>query len=215
MLRQTSERQFCLDDEVGIAIQKTDFGHHVGLFHRGAEGANSQLHLAWHHRLVVEPIVPPGDGGFTLWSSIQIPKPRLKLLSAQCRLVAQKNEAGIAYGLTSPEGTIDEDGFFIPTSAGAGLTCASFILAVFESARFILLNFDEWIEREDDKEWVAQIVALLRKTGASQEHIEGVENSPAIRFRPSEVTGAAMGESYPATFCSATARGKIVLDNLE
>jgi hypothetical protein len=60
---------------------------------------------------------------------------------------------------------------YIRTAAGEGLTCATFILAVMNSVGIKLLEDETWPVREEDKEWIEQIVGTLAESGVNREHI--------------------------------------------
>lgn len=99
-----------------------------------------------------------------------------------------------------------------------GLTCATFILAVFEAAGISLIKYDTWPEnRPSDFEWQKQIITALRRTrSATPEHIKAVEGDVgSARYRPEEVAGAATANPLPADFPLAAERGQQILERLE
>jgi hypothetical protein len=94
-----------------------------------------------------------------------------------------------------------------------GLTCATFVLAVFHQAGLPLVRYDSWpVNRPGDAEWQESIVNLLERTGAAPEHIAKVKTEiGAVRYRPEEVAGAATSVSIPAEFPSASERAQEIL----
>jgi hypothetical protein len=81
---------------------------------------------------------------------------------------------------------------FVPPSLGKGLTCATYIKAVFLHFGFELLDESTWpLNRPSDRSWQVAVLEELRKR-ASEDHIVALTNDVGARqFRPAEVVGAA------------------------
>jgi hypothetical protein len=159
------------------------------------------LHLAWHECLRDE-VMPLNEGYVWIDPEPAIPAERLQTIAAFCRLVADRNsEHGLPYAFSAPSNWFDPTtGAVQPSPENLGLTCASFVLAVFSAMSISLLNEQTWQARDSDKQWHEEIILLLERR-ASPEHIKRVRDSlPAIRFRPEEVAGAAASDPIPANF---------------
>jgi hypothetical protein len=100
---------------------------------------------------------------------------------------------------------------------GEGLTCATFVMAVFKALGFDLVQCDTWQEREDDKVWKRHIASCLeqwgRETGEDvTEHISVIRNNvDGIRFRPEEVAEGVIDLRAPLEFSDAQDTGKLIL----
>src|SRR4051812_13925299 len=193
----------------GVAIQKTPNGRHLGVLYK-REGSWRLLHLGWHFQLGDHPM--PQLGSQFVWVNPEpvIDEIRLEVLAALCRLISERNvDRGLPYGFSKPHNWFDPaTGAVREFENGMGLTCASFVLAVFSSNGTPLINEDTWRVREDDKQFHNWVIKRMEATRVSPEHLEGMRKSlPAIRYRPEEVAGAAACEVIPANFepCCAKA----------
>ena len=93
---------------------------------------------------------------------------------------------------------------------GEGLTCATYMLEVFDALGFELVLRDTWPVREqEDREWVEWIISELEKNAhCTPEHIQAIRDHPiGVRFRPEEVAGAVASERPPLDFKTAVEAG--------
>jgi hypothetical protein len=143
---------------------------------------------------------------------------RLEQVADICRLVWRANQKqGIPYGFSPPTDCLDADtGEFLIGTTRHGLTCASFVLAVFHRAGLPLVVYENWpTSRPGDREWQAKIMRVLERTGADRAHVDAVRNEVgSVRFRPEEVAAAATASPLPADFKTASERGQQVLERL-
>ncbi|MCR4318522.1 MAG: hypothetical protein NUW37_19440 [Planctomycetes bacterium] len=199
---------------LAIAISEPIPGQrHVGILHRYPdEGELKMLHLQGHHKLSEE--IPTPDSK-ALISSID--EERLVQIAAKCRRIWRANENGkIPYGFSLPTGCFDRVTLkFLIGESKLGLTCASFVLAVFESAGFPLVDYNSWpTNREDDQNWRGAILYILsRDKNVPRSHIDAISSDVGklVRFRPEEVAGAFTSASHPAPFEVAEPRSREVL----
>jgi hypothetical protein len=183
---------------VAIALNRS--GSHVGILHRGnvPDGVEF-LHLAFDHDLRREPANPKYG-----WVEVEIPDARARQIAAFCRLVGDLNPSGIPYAFSAPQGAFDELGLWNLTSLDSGLTCATFVLAVFEGARVRLTDYPTWLPREEDRAFQEGIVDMLRQHGAPANRIAAIKaNIVAVRFRPLEVAASAAATEHNVAFCKA------------
>jgi hypothetical protein len=187
---------------------------HIGILHRTADAEPNLLHLAWHCLLRNEAGIPDY---MHLWTSPAVEPERLRVVAALCRRVWRKNDAGgIPYAFSHPSDSFEAaTGEFLVGPARFGLTCASFVLAVFDAAGLRLVEYDTWVcDRPGDREWQEKIIAKLAGR-ASQEHIDHLRNEiGAVRFRPEEVA-AATTLVLPATYAHTAALGEKIVARLE
>jgi hypothetical protein len=201
-----------------IAIRSvTAEQRHIGVLYRESDADGiCLLHLAWHHQLRNE-----RPGGDYLWVEVAAPRRRLRNVSAICRRILRAAAQGqqIPYAFSQPNDCFDsETGQFLLGPNRLGLTCASFVLAVFETAGLRLAQYETWPhDREGDRAWQAWIVQQLQ-TGpnrASDEHVAAVRSQLGnARFRPEEVAVAATVDPLPADFNVVLPRAEQLLKRL-
>jgi hypothetical protein len=187
---------------------------HIGLVY--GEGENLWiLHLAWHYDLRRE--VPSTyflvEHKFAAW--------RMRQVAARCRQIVKANPKGLPYAFSYPNGCFDQQtGRYLFGSSQIGLTCATFVLAIFEVAGIRLLDIESWpSNRDGDSEWQEVVLLHLRQGRdngrVTQEHIDDVEKQVgAVRCRPEEVAGSTAWETHPIQFDLAVQLGEQVLAHL-
>lgn len=195
---------------IGIAIGKTNGGGlHLGILHSSDQGLHF-LHLEWHHRLKNDSDLR-SFGNYS-WIRCNIDEVLAPQLAAFCRHIAKQNPQ-IPYSLRYLGGKFTREGLLQLKSGEHGLTCATFVLAVFEAVGIEVLDLSSWPQRENDISFHKLVVMLLqKKPAASPDHVENVKNEVGCaRFRPEEVAGGCWGPDYPCDFTEARRRGEIIL----
>lgn len=185
---------------------------HIGVLHGVPSTHPQMLDLAWHHKLRNN----PADGRY-LWVDPDVPTARLKQVAALCRRVWRANGRGrIPYAFSPPNGSLDEvTGAILLGPSMHGLTCASFVLAVFGASGLHLVEYDTWpIGRPGDEQWQRGIVDLL-KDQASQDHVEAITaDIGTVRYRPEEVAAAAALPNPPNAFSVTESTAMQILELL-
>ena len=210
------ERALSSIAHAAVAIRTVDPGQrHVGVLHRDV-GSDEVLllHLAWHHDLRNQ---SPGKSYF--WIDIPLPTRRLRQVAAICRKVWRSNGRAVPYAFSPPNDCFDQlTGRFLIGPSRFGLTCATFVLAVFEAAGLPLVQYETWpIHRAGDREWQEHVVRQLQESNppASAEHIVAVQGQiGGERFRPEEVAAAASVEELPVAFPTANGLSEELLRRL-
>lgn len=184
---------------------------HIGILHRRGDSSKIEfLHLAWHYELRNE---PPRRGYF--WGDPRVPVPRLRQVAARCRQIVRNNPAGIPYAFSPASECFDpETGKFLLGPTRHGLTCATFVLAVFQSIGLELLRSETWpTSRPGDREWQESVISVLEQySSAPLEHIEALRDElGAVRIRSEEVAAAAIAPNIPAEFASVADRANQIL----
>jgi hypothetical protein len=209
-LHSSTKQPFQAEKRADIAIKRLRSGQcHVGILHSEETTAGSRtnhvtqmLHLWWHLDLRNDAY----DSSYH-WVEVTLPLLRLKGIATRCRQVWEWKENGgtIPYGFTTPTGCINvKDGEFLFGPTSVGLTCSSFVLAVFHMTGNKLLDYSAWPSLPDDREWQEDVVSRLKNHGASPEHVEAVRNEiGSVRYRPEHVAGAAMANPLPAAYMVA------------
>ncbi|MEQ8455545.1 MAG: hypothetical protein RLO52_19540 [Sandaracinaceae bacterium] len=135
----------------------------------------------------------------------------LNFLGALCREI-RDGAPELPYGFGN--GSFDRvNGTYVQAGAPRGLTCATFVLALFAAYEIDVVDLEEWPPRREDAEWQRSILCTLKAQfpGASDRayfaHIEA-DIGNCVRVRPEEVAGAASRDTFPADFATAEALGR-------
>lgn len=206
---------------IAIAISGNSSQRHVGLLFRTNISKDPRyLHLAFHYRLKCED--PSNEywldcPGFTEDEQLQ--------LATWFKKIIKVNGEKIPYGISySPDTYFDNNsGRYIESNDHCGLTCATFVMALFKDFGFSIINPDTWIARQNDQEWHCQIVKAMKHDQIknpnlySDDHINRQISliGIAISFRPEEVAAAAnIMQNVPATFEQIEPLGHDVLSKM-
>jgi hypothetical protein len=135
----------------------------------------------------------------------------LQIFAETASRIWDKNAGkGIPYGFFYTGASVFNGDLTFKDQEGAGLTCATFLLAFFAELGYDLIDIEGWQPREDDTQWQTFILSQL--SGAlGEEKAKTMEASigVAFRFRPEEVTGSYSGyEGAPLDFNDAVVMGE-------
>jgi hypothetical protein len=160
---------------------------HCGVIYRPDAELVRFLHLAFHFDLKDEVL-----NGTYWWAPSGLDQENQRLLAAFAIVIAEGHPS-IPYGFDMDGVIFDKaSGALLPAPPGRGLTCATFVLAMFRTYGFEPLLSQSWEIRLEDDQWQAQILAYMQANGASPEHLEAIRSAePNKRFRPEEVVGTA------------------------
>lgn len=185
-------------DGVGVAIGRPDSRYeqqHIGLLFIDADGQPKFLHLAWHYQLKKD---SPDDN--YLWLDTSLDSINKVHLATFCASIFESNPNGIPYGVCIDGASFSEEGFFIAEEKYAGMTCATFVINVFHSQGFLIIDSEKWSVRETDRAWQEQILRIL-ENHAPKEYVESqkqrIQQGHVARFRPEEVAIAAALSNAP------------------
>lgn len=185
---------------VGVAIKRASHNQlHVGILYR-IDSSLRLCHLAWHHRLEDSPFMCNADYYLDDCGIFRDDSINAQVFAARMLTIAKTKQ--IPYGVAYAGSVFSGDGAFegFP-KFGMGLTCATFVIAVFHSAGYVIVDLDTWIGREEDAEWQERIIDTLERHGASSEHVEAARMQiTGVRYRPDEVAAAAADGEPPLSF---------------
>jgi hypothetical protein len=201
---------------IGIGIAVHQSSSHIGMLYRTAEGEPAKiLHLAWHHQLSSD----HPSTSYPCWVRPRIPDERALAIAAFCRRIWKKaSQDQVPYGFSVPSAFFDYSGALISGPAKVGLTCASFVLAVFDGAGLPLVRMDEWPPPTlVDKARQRELLDELRKSSnVSPAHLSALETEIGnVRYRPLEVAGAGTAEILPASHAYASEMASKIKDFLD
>jgi hypothetical protein len=210
-------------DIVGIGIQSVSSNNneqHVGVLYRNNDNKIKLLHLAFHKLL--------REDDFSdqfLWVDISLDKANKMHFATICQLIINSNQNGIPYGLGVDDSKFGNQGQFTPAGEFAGLTCATFIMQLFHSQGFYIVDIEKWKKRKSDKKWQIQIMQRVEKyikdKGLTKPYTSDFINyqkrlirNGSARYKPEEVTAAAALENPPHDFHSIRPHANQILNQL-
>lgn len=183
-------------------------------------GYCGELHLAFHNKTVFSNVFEEADK--YIWDAPRgIPLSRLKALAAKCVSIIKKiDQQNIPYAIEykgmrkfNGEGIYDD----YRTGSEFGLTCATFILAIFDSAGLNLLEWENWPVRSNDSVWFDELIRYIdtararRWTVMSDEHYNNLKSEANCKkIRPEEVFSAVYSIASPQKFCCSEMIGPFV-----
>jgi len=188
---------------VGVAVKviRADIrAMHAGLLYAHSDGEIRFAHLAFHHDLRNDP-APVAQGYF--WSICEwLSDPEMK---DSAQFVANYIESvvrnsAVNYGFDPAGVGFDPSGQFYCLDPAKGLTCATFISAVFQSVGFPIVNLSAWPIREGDVAWRDYVLEMLTLNGR-QDRAKELENEEvSFRLTPAEAAVAASAKTVPVTY---------------
>ena len=169
------------------------------------------LHLAGHYRLRFQSF------SFNYqWVQVKRHKAILKQLAIICSHIADENPQ-VPYGFDPTGVTIDPatGKVFVPSS-GKGLTCASFIMAIFGSQGLPLLKEREWSSTANAAWQQAMFEQLKADPRVDPNHLAAMINDvgQVRRFSPEEVAGSSHEAAWPVGFKRAQAAAYKITNKL-
>lgn len=190
----------------GVSLYSRPGQQHAAIVFKDREKKSlSLLHLASHYDLRLE----PWKASYKCVPCQNFDDDELLYFAEHASKVYSENSGGIPYGFEyTGASAFNGDAKFIDTP-GAGLTCATFILAFFEDLGYEVLDLETWGTSPEDKKWQDDIFGLLCQVmspeyAAEQYHLIG----NAVRYKPEEVVGAvAVYDNDAITFTDASALG--------
>ncbi len=194
---------------VGVGIAVHFSGLHIGVLYRVSENAAVKLlHLAWHNKLRSDDLSPV----YKCWIRPAIADDRSLAIAAYCRRIWKQNERNqLPYGFSHPNKFFDTSGNIIKGPAKIGLTCASFVLAVFEGAGVLLADLEGWPSptQEDMERQRALFDRLEGDDHVERGHVAAVRGELGnTRYHPLDVAGAATADPLPSSYEHAATVGR-------
>ncbi|MEQ1571873.1 MAG: hypothetical protein ABMA64_39970 [Myxococcota bacterium] len=194
-----------------VVLCRTEHGNfHVGLLHRAAPGRAAVLHLGWLDYLSMT------WPWLRLWVCPETEPEKLMTAAGYCRRIWTKfQEKGVfPYALGDFASTFDLSGRLVLAPGSRGLTCATFVMAVFRTSGVELVDEDEWpIRVDDDRGWLQVIAGFARADHLAvlQEQVE----EGVARVHPHELLGACTLSPLPVDFSRVPAAAAQVVAKLD
>jgi hypothetical protein len=202
-------------DFVGVMIWRLPDGPiHVGLIYRTPNLGAFVLHHMGHygHQLKHDQLKRDSPTRGQLCILCNVDPIRVPAMAASFRRLYRKNgNSGLPYGFSSPDqdwfsvvGTIQDGGTKI------GLCCQTFVMAAYRATDLQMVDPLTVPNRPDDAarkqalldKWAEDIATSEPRTRAHFEAVRTQMNQPLCR--PYETAGAALADSYPCDFATAS-----------
>jgi hypothetical protein len=133
---------FSSGETAAVVVAKTTIGFHAGVIYSNvADNTPHVLHLGWNNLLMHEWTLPD-----RCWATPETHPIRLRNVRARCRQIASKfKETGrMPYSLGDSSSRFHFDGTLLLGKESEGLTCATFVLAIFRSVGLELVDVATW-----------------------------------------------------------------------
>ncbi len=213
-----------LPDYVGVAFRRfPDDGYHAAIVYRGSDRRYHLLHLQNHRDLqddprvvvdrtsklrrwvIVTPKILTSDEGVTIAATVARAH-RVNYAKKTIPYSAQYDE-GIRFDPMTLE-AIRESGL-------AGMSCATFVLRLFEAIGIRLLEVGACpASREGDPARRTTLASIVLNAGESDSPVQAeyvLTGRDRPRIRPEEVAGVCLEETYPVSFPLFEHNGKLIL----
>jgi hypothetical protein len=189
---------------LGVGVRRvTPEQHHVAFVYESADGTPRLSHLAFHRRFRGADV---WDGLYFWSSAAGIDELNRKTLAAWLSALAQ-NPPVIDYGLSFAgcEFVQEQNGTysFVAKVPGKGVTCATFIMLVFQTLGLPLFEHHTWPPRPEDAQWQQRILDALAPHMTAEELARVAEDVGCVRYRPIEVAAACSHDAWPMNFETA------------
>lgn len=177
-----------------------------------------ELHLAFHHHFISSDVISTDS---YIWQTPKIHPIRLKNVASKCLSIieVQKNRSNLlpyAFGYSAKR-HFNNEGVYKNYENGEeyGMSCATFILTVFNSVGIDLLDWKNWTDRVEDRPIFEKLLRTLKfglsKGFVSQNHYDNVASEKNVpKIRPEEVFTSSFCLKIPMSFDSCEYMGKYV-----
>ena len=181
---------------------------HAGIIHGDVGSPLSILHLFWHEAIENETFPGSPKWEKMAWAVPELDPAVLPTITGFCRRIA-KVKPKIPYALYCDESVSfsNDAKELIFGKRGFGLTCSTFILAVFQSQLIPLVDYKSWpkLTPKEVQEWKTIIERLFEDLRHhypfTDVHLSKVRKEAVeCRYKPCDVVGACTAPPYPATF---------------
>lgn len=186
---------------------------HTGIIFK-YKGEVHFLHLAWHHILKKE--VPPDVSNYEQIKFLDFPffdlkdesYFRRKAIIPYFLLVHELNNGSIPYAILYHSTKFMETGELDLGEGEFGLTCATFVLAIFQSKGINLIDTETWSHREEDNEFFDSIYGHLENHTSEDHKNHLLSNKECVRYRAEEVAASSTKyDGLPISFNQAEPLG--------
>ena len=194
-----------------VVLCRTEHGNlHVGLLHRVERGRSAVLHLGW---LDYVSMTWPW---LRLWVCPETEPEKLLLAAAHCRSAWARfqTDGTFPYALGDFESTFSETGGLVLANGSKGLTCATFVMAIFRAAGVELVTEADWpIRIDEDRRWLDGVASF-----AHPDHLRALReqvDAGVARVHPHELLAACTLTPLPVAFDRISGHAEAIVVRLD
>lgn len=204
-----------------LFVHPSAVGAHVGIVYAANDdGARRVLHQAWHYdtrdESLGEFLADDGAPSPRFWIGPSQEDDEQNDVRAMAALIASRiRENQLPYALRRADAAIQRDGR-VSLGTSLGLTCATFVTALFDAAQVSLLDEASWDARDaariaEDRSAQGSIADWL--SGHHPAHAKRIRDDEigCTRIRAEEVAVASGMTPRPVSFANASAHGASLL----
>jgi hypothetical protein len=193
-----------------LTLEGDENQRHIGFLFLNTDEEVKLLHLASHLYLVYS-IAEENDK--KLWVDVPLNQPNVNHFKLFLESIFEQNGQDIPYGIGTDGLQFSEDGSLV-AEPYAGFTCATFVMEVFHSQGYILIDTSEWPQRLEDQVWQEKILNILRRYYTDECFSYQKLLVGALRFKPEEVMAAGGSQNRPMNFESIQEPANELLEKL-
>lgn len=189
-------------NKVALVLKPLQDSEHIAIVYRDEEALKPTwrlIHLFGDRQLRRESF---DRGRWRVWVSPSVAEDVVPVIIARCHTLGLSTVTGLRFGLGSPFDCFDPlSAEMLP--AHSGLTCATFVEAVFYLAGIVLIDRTGWPSRVGDTSFQLKVVTDFQSGGIDHAHI--LANKTRVgspRCRPSEIAAASTLIPPPAQFAT-------------
>lgn len=201
-IHEVSDRP-CPPQTIGIATNNNSGEQHCGVIYTSASGAVRLCDLKWEDFLAVRDV--PND---YLWVKVALEEYEVVLISEFVEFIIRQHHRRlpIPYSFLYGRDAFDVAGRL---RTGVGLTCATFIVGIFDRFKLFIVDLTSWRARPtQDAAFRNRIIKSAEANGYLLVAARLRAESPDFRLKPWELCSSATHPRYPVKFRQATKLAK-------
>jgi hypothetical protein len=200
---------------VAVCAGRTSFGVHAGILYRDS-ASDTVTFLDLSLEGVLSSTRASNAPIALTWAIPQLDTLALGDAAAFCEQLASTTPR-IPYSFKLIESTrLIATGHEFSLKNANGLTCATFVLAVFQSIGLPLIDLPSWQHRPEDEQWQRRLMQYIAREGkawglSDTQIADRNAEIPCLRYRPEEVVGACLVGNHASHWDETVPAGADVL----
>jgi hypothetical protein len=194
----------CPTDVIALAINNDNGRPHCGIVYTDAVGAVRLCDMRFEHCLSVGQL--PND---FFWTRVRIDDTEAIQIAVFIEfIITREKQDPLPYSFVYSPNAFDVTGSI---RKGTGLTCATFVVGIFDQFKLHVVEVATWRERPmQDAAFRERIIELARSDRYPGLAARLRREPKGFRLKPSELFGSATHKRYPVKFEQATKLAKTV-----
>lgn len=125
------------------------------------------------------------------WIAPDLSQEDQRILAAKVDAWLDDNTGKIPYSVAHPGGVVFKDNVWVGNDPGQGLTCATFIVELFNELGIPFIDVGTWQDRCGDIQWAERILAAISHS-MPPEHVDAQRKriGHTVRVRPADIAAA-------------------------